>query len=501
MRPMEEILIDLQNVTIRNNGAIAFNGVNFTIKKGEQWALVGKSGSGKSTLLEALAGKKLITGGTVAHPYFDTIISAQNSTDPTFNWHRLVALVSATHQFKNRSNTTDLYYQQRFNSSDSDDAQTVSEYLSDENNTGSSSFWIVEKVTERLSLNKLIDKEIIKLSNGETRRLMLAKALVKNPVLLLLDAPLVGLDTASRADFNLLLQEIIASGIHVIITTSANEIPDGITHVAVLDDCKIIRKRPVDDFKTEQISATAERKIDIDLLKVLLNRQSLPHYNTIIKMENVVIKYGDKTILDNINWNVKQGDRWALSGHNGAGKSTLLSLVNGDNPQAYANNIILFDKQRGSGESIWDIKKKIGFVSPELFQYFPAGSSCLEVIESGLYDTLGLFRAPLAKNQELIVQWMQLLDIEAFSTKLFRNMPDSVQRLCLLARALIKNPTLLIFDEPCQGMDTEQREHFKFLVDAICENSSTTLIYVSHYTEEIPTSVTKFLKLEAGKVV
>ncbi|KGO93002.1 ATP-binding cassette domain-containing protein [Flavobacterium subsaxonicum] len=497
---MEETLVQFSDVTIRNNGAVTFSGLNFTIHKGQHWALVGKSGSGKSTLLEALVGKKLITGGTVSHPYFDAVINQQNSPDPTFNWHRLVALVSVTQQFKNRSNTTDLYYQQRFNSSDSDDAQTVGEYLSEGYN-GPSIYWTVPKVTERLNLSKLTDKEIIKLSNGETRRLMFAKALVKNPVLLLLDAPLVGLDTASRTDFNLLLNEITASGITVVITTSGNEIPNGITHVAVLEECRIISQLPLNDFKTDQFSAIAKKTIDIDLLKHLLSRQPQPHYNTIITMKNVVIKYGDKTILDNVNWQVKQGERWALSGHNGAGKSTLLSLVNGDNPQAYANSIILFDKQRGSGESIWDIKKKIGFVSPELFQYFPAGSSCLEVIESGIYDTLGLFRAPSAKNRDLILQWMQLLEIEAYNAKLFKSVPDSVQRLCLLARALIKNPPLLIFDEPCQGMDTSQREYFKFLVDKICKHSNVTLIYVSHYVEDIPASVTKFLKLEAGKVV
>jgi molybdate transport system ATP-binding protein len=217
-------------------------------------------------------------------------------------------------------------------------------------------------------------------------------------------------------------------------------------------------------------------------------------------MTGVHIRYGEKTILSNINWQIKQGERWALLGHNGAGKSTLLSLINGDNPQAYANDIILFDKKRGSGESIWDIKGKIGFVSPELHQYFPTDNSCLQVIESGYYDTLGLFRPSIKTKAETALRWMKALEIDQYARTLLKNIPASAQRLCLLARALIKNPALLIFDEPCQGLDAHQQLHFKHLVDTICGISNVTLIYVTHYQDEIPQSVTKVLKLEKGEV-
>jgi molybdate transport system ATP-binding protein len=218
-------------------------------------------------------------------------------------------------------------------------------------------------------------------------------------------------------------------------------------------------------------------------------------------MADVIIKYDKKTILNKINWQVNPGDKWALLGPNGAGKSTLLSLVNGDNPQAYANNIILFDKKRGTGESIWDIKSKIGFVSPELYQYFPTDNSCLQVIESGFYDTLGLFRQSSKTKADLALKWMQALEIDQYARTLLKNIPASAQRLCLLARALIKNPALLIFDEPCQGLDDHQQQHFKAVINAICELSPVTLIYVTHYQHEIPDSVDKVLRLDKGEVV
>ena len=282
--------------------------------------------------------------------------------------------------------------------------------------------------------------------------------------------------------------------------TTPDEIPDAITHVAVLGEGKISEGIPRHEFKKERYSSKSVAR-NIPELVHLLSMGDMLAYDIIVAMENVTIAYGDKTILKNVNWKVKQGERWMLLGANGAGKSTLLSLINGDNPQAFANKIILFDQKKGCGESIWDIKKKIGFVSPELFQYFPMESSCLQVIESGFYDTLGLYRRSGEKKAALCYQWMQVLEIDEFAGALFKNVSVSIQRLCLLARALVKNPPLLIFDEPCQGMDDEQQERFRYLIDAICEKSNVSLIYVSHYESEKPSCVTRMLKLDQGRVV
>ena len=415
-------------------------------------------------------------------------------------------MVGATHHFKNLSNTSNFYYQQRFNSFDSEDAQTVSQFLKTieqqypKHNLG----WDYERVINRLNLVKLEDEQIIKLSNGETKRLRLAAALLKNPVLLLLDNPLNGLDVQRRIDFTLLLEEIIDAGTTIILATTPDEIPDCITHVAHLENGEIIKQSKKEVLKASYPSANKEKpnRFNLEELKNLLalNCEKIT-YRYIIKMNQIHIQYGNKTILNKINWEVRQGERWALLGPNGAGKSTLLSLVNGDNPQAYANDIVLFDKKRGTGESIWDIKSKIGFVSPELHQYFPTENNCLQVIESGYYDTLGLFRVSSKKQQATALQWMKTLAIEKYATTLFKNIPASAQRLCLLARALVKNPDLLIFDEPCQGLDIQQQEHFKTIVDAICELSNVSMVYVTHYQHEIPDCVNKVIRLENGQCV
>jgi molybdate transport system ATP-binding protein len=500
---MHQPILSINHATVRFLNNTLFTNLNFSINKGENWALIGKSGSGKSALLQTIAGRFNITGGDINYHFFEDYLKQADRDQHHLTHHKLISIVEPKHHFRNLSNTSDFYYQQRYNSSDSEDALIVDQYLQSITILPHfNNHWDIDKVIVLLNLSTLLTKQIIKLSNGETKRLMIAAALLKNPAILLLDSPLTGLDVETRSLFTSIIKEITASGISVIMGTSPFEIPDAITHIAILENGKIIQSLPKDEFDPQLFLKQETDYVDSGELKELLNIDaSKKGYEFIVKMNDVSIKYGDKIILNKVNWQIISGERWALLGPNGAGKSTLLSLINGDNPQAYANDIILFDKKRGTGESIWDIKSKIGFMSPELHQYFPTDNSCLQLIESGYYDTLGLFRPSQKTKAETALRWMKVLEIEKYARVLLKNIPASAQRLCLLARALIKNPDLLIFDEPCQGLDAHQQQHFKNLVDTICRISSVTLIYVTHYQHEIPDSVTKVLKLDKGSVV
>jgi molybdate transport system ATP-binding protein len=218
-------------------------------------------------------------------------------------------------------------------------------------------------------------------------------------------------------------------------------------------------------------------------------------------MQDVTIQYGDRIILDHINWTVKAGECWAVLGHNGSGKSTLLSLINADNPQAFSQKIWLFDKRKGSGESIWDIKRNIGYISPELHHYFESGAVAKDIVASGLFDTMGLFRVLHPDQEWLALQWMEALRIRPLADRSFMRLSDSEQRRVLLARALVKNPPMLILDEPCQGMDDEETAAFTAIINEVCQRTGKTLIYVSHYEKDIPPCVTHRLYLREGRVV
>lgn len=474
---------------------------NFELREDENWILVGPSGSGKTQLLEFLAGKIGLVNSNISYEGLADLILSRKKDDELFNWHKLVAYVPFRHQFRNRSNTTSFYYQQRFNASDSGDAKTVQELLDQALPGYSQAIWTLNELITKLDLSSLLEKEVIKLSNGETRRVLLALAIVKEPKVLLLDNPFMGLDTEKRARFEYLLQEISNCGVRIIMAHSVGNIPCFATHVAIFGNGHINATFPAINYTPALTDSLIDGKINEGLLIDMLSGTDIPPFNDIVKMRNVAIRYGEKQILKDINWSVRPGERWALLGENGAGKSTLLSLINGDNPQAYSNDIVLFDRKRGSGESIWDIKKNIGFVSTELFQYFPSSSSCLQVVESGYYDTLGLFRPSHPARRQTSSNWLNIMGIEHLSTKLFKNISAGEQRLCLLARAMVKMPPLLIFDEPCQGLDQRQQALFKRVTDLICGNSQIALIYVSHYEADRPACVKNIIQLKAGEVI
>ena len=490
--------LSLEHITVRYLDKTLFTGLDWHINTGEQWAITGPSGSGKSALINTIAGKFNVINGSIHHHFSETYRQQHTITDPYFSYRDLLALVGHHHTFRNRSNTTtDFYYQQRFNSMDASDAPTVREYLYGE------SGGIPEQtpILEPLKIPALMDKELIKLSNGETRRVMIAKSLLKQPVLLMLDNPFSGLDVQTRKNFSEMVNRIIANGTTVLLVTSPTEVPENITHVLTLEEGRITGKYTREEYlKIPQPVATQSWQVDEEKIRAIVKNTPSP-FETIIRMEHIKVQYGEHLILDDVNWIVKPNEKWALLGHNGAGKSTLLSLINGDNPQAYAQELYLFDRKRGSGESIWDIKKKIGFVSPELHQYFQAGSNCLQVVVSGFFDIIGSNRQGTAEQQEHAAAWMDILDIAAYANQAFKGVPESVQRLTLLARALVKEPPLLIFDEPCQGLDLQQKEHFKHVIDVLCDVMDLTLIFVTHYQEEIPAAVTKVLKLERGRPI
>ena len=341
---MEAPLLSLNCISAVLQGNTILNNISLTIIRGQHWVITGNSGAGKTSLLKAIAGIQGLSSGSVNYNF--------NKIKGNSQLPQSIAIVESKHQFKNGSNTTDLYYQQRYNSADAEDAPTVEKYLKSASNTAPlRSYWTLDKVVDRLGLTALYHKQLIKLSNGETKRLRLASALIKNPLLLLLDQPLTGLDINSRSDFDALLEEISASGITLVIATSADEVPKIVHHIAFLENGKLSEIVTQQQLKFKNpFETTTRAKFDATEINNLLNVASPAMFDTIIKMINVNVNYGDVAVLKNVNWEVKQGDRWALLGPNGAGKSTLLSLAYGDNPQAYANNIVLFDKKRGTGE-------------------------------------------------------------------------------------------------------------------------------------------------------
>jgi len=466
--------ISVSSLSLQLQNQVILEGISFTLQPAQHLAITGTSGSGKTMLAKALSGKLFYHGSITFGKQKPSIL-----------------LIEQHYNFKNTSNTSDFYYQQRYNSFESDTTLTVADEL-------------LKVCTDEIKLNELLarlqlqhrkNSPLLHLSSGEHKRFQLIKAFLQNADIFIIDSPYIGLDVNSRQQLHNIINEKAATGATIIVIADAHQLPACITHVAFLQSGKLKVFEDKEHFLSKtlhqlQLPEAMGGEIPSALLAV--------NFEVAIKMENVRVAYQQKAVINNISWQVNHGEKWLLKGANGAGKSTLLSLVTGDHPQAYANKIILFDKKRGSGESIWDIKRKIGYVSPELQWYFDTNITCYNAVASGFFDTIGLYKKLDETQAAALQQWLEYLHLTPVQNKTLSSISTSQQRLTLLARALVKNPPLLILDEPCQGLDEEQVKQFVKLTDTLCTSLDKTLIYVSHFEQEIPACIDHVLELLPG---
>ena len=352
-------------------------------------------------------------------------------------------------------------------------------------------------------MEPLLDKYVITLSSGELRKFQLTKTLFANPSLLIMDNPFIGLDAETRDQLKELLQLLAEK--HrldiILVLSKTDDIPTFVSEVIELRNGKILPPCSREDYYNRQLPIpphvlTKEKR---EAILALPYQDNDYHTDEVIKMQQVSIRYGERTILKALDWTVRNGERWALSGQNGSGKSTLLSLVCADNPQSYACDITLFDRPRGSGESIWDIKKHIGYVSPEMHRSYQRDLPAIRIVASGLKDSVGLYVKPNEDEFAICRFWMDIFGLEDKYNRTFMKLSSGEQRLVLLARAFVKDPQLLILDEPLHGLDLVNRRLVKDVIETFCERRNKTMVMVTHYEEELPTIITNKIYLTKQK--
>jgi molybdate transport system ATP-binding protein len=478
--------------------------VNMVIMPGEQIAICGDNASGKNRLVEIMTGHYPLLRNEVRYGFDNTGTEAGTPTQK-----RLISEQMRFISFRDSYGEQDgtYYYQQRWNQHDIDESTpTVGTLLANVPEV-----WpgLREKLYDMFSIHSILDKYIISLSSGELRKFQLTRTLLSAPRVLILDNPFIGLDSTTRELLKGLLKRLTCeTEITVILLLSRyDDIPDFITHVIPVENLVVKAKQTKGEFQQNsetQKAATLPQHIT----EWILNLQhkditAIPFYpqqgGEILHMQDVSIQYWNHTILKNINWTVREGDRWALQGENGAGKSTLLSLVCADNPQSYACNISLFGHRRGSGESIWQIKRHIGYVSPEMHRAYLRDLPAIDIVASGLSDSVGLYKRPRPEEKDICRQWMEVFGIGHLQDKTFLKLSSGEQRLCLLARAFVKDPELLILDEPLHGLDTQNRERVREVIRLFCQRKHKTLIMVTHYQEELPNCITNHLTLKKNQ--
>ncbi|CAO97323.1 molybdate ABC transporter ATP-binding protein ModF [Erwinia tasmaniensis] len=445
------------------------------IQSGESWAFVGANGSGKSSLARVLSGELPPMKGRLVNrfqrPWRLSLEQLQKRVED--EWQR---------------NNTDML------SADEDDTgYTVSDVIQEESKDEAR----CQQLAMLFGIGHLLIRRFKYLSTGETRKTLLCQALMAQPDLLILDEPFDGLDVASRAGLAEVLHDVQRQGVTLVLVLNRfDDIPAFIDRVGVLAECTLSHSGKRHDVLAEALVAqlahgetlagvTLPEADDISAIPALAEDAPL------IVLRNGVVSYDDRPILHQLSWQVDRDQHWQIVGPNGAGKSTLLNLITGDHPQGYSNDLTLFGRRRGSGETIWQIKQHIGYVSSSLHLDYRVSCSVRNVVISGYFDSIGLYQAVSDRQRMLAGQWLDLLGIGAAQADSpFHDLSWGQQRLVLIARALVKHPALLILDEPLQGLDPLNRLLVRRFVDVLIGEGRTRLLFVSHHAEDAPHCIT-----------
>ena len=467
--------------------------VDFVFGAGEHIAVFGRNGAGKTKLVEIILGRHPVKKGIIEYAF----------PSPVRKYVSENVKYLAFKDCYGGETEQNYYLQQRWNSWD-------------------------------------VDDERILLSSGELRKHSLSKVLGTEPCLLILDNPFVGLDAASRLVLGEQLKAIVQGGKTslMLVLSREDEIPPFMTHVVEVKDEVVLPKKRLADWLAERGTETCGKEQDCSSTESCSTvktcgsgqacgpRQAIStgdaHCNAdsptlengpsarraadnpassteIVRLNKVTIRYGERTILKDLDWVVRKGEHWSLTGPNGSGKSTLLGLVCADNPQSYACDISLFGRKRGSGESIWDIKKHIGYVSPELHRSFKRDITAERIVANGLRDFHGLFTKANEEEIRTARKCLERFGAGHLAGTSFLNMSSGEQRIVLLARAFVKNADLLILDEPFHGLDDENVRMVRGIIEEYCQNPDNTLLMVTHRMEELPSCIDHNLTLKVNR--
>lgn len=465
---MGKVLLEVVSDSLQYIGVKIKTPHGFRIEQGRTYAVIGENGCGKTTLANIIQ-----RGWNIA---FNKILGDKKAlTIKSIEFQDIHSLTGCTES----------YYQQRFEAAMNDEIPTVEEIIRDKIPTAR---W--EELCESLSLTDILHKRINYLSSGELRKFLIINLFTEIPDILILDNPYIGLDERSRSLFNTLIKQVVDNGTTVILLLgNTYDMPDFTDFVLPMLPLEVLPMISVEEFGG--IGAT-RREAD-KVFSAQFDLASLPpmqtpeaDYETTFRLTNCDVRYGKTTILNGVNWTVKRGEKWALLGENGSGKSTLLSLVHADNPQGYINDIVLFDHQRGRGESIWDIKKRIAYISPELHLYFRHGETVMRAVSSGLHEWQGCFRKENPEEAALVMQWLNAFGIGHLAERRFPTLSSGEQRLVLLVRTFIKTASLLILDEPLHGLDQSRKQLVADFIARRTADANISMVYVTHYRQEIP---------------
>ena len=341
-------------------------------------------------------------------------------------------------------------------------------------------------------LERVLDQGFRQLSTGQSRKLLLLSEISKGAQCLLIQSPYDGLDPKACKELNRALALCAAREILILIfVNNPEDVPDWATHIGIMNQGRLDFAGPRKAIPGEVLTGGGQADFKATLADILSGSPgpSLPGPPDKAPVELVRIEeghagYQGQPVFKGLDLSVCFGEHTLVYGPNGCGKSTLLQMIIGDHPACYQNRLWLFGIRRGTGESIWELKQKMGIVSHDLHRNYRVPGSVLDCVLSGLYDSIGLYTAPTGEDRKKGLAWLDRISLVGQAHSPFRQLSYPDQRLVLIARSLIKLPDLLILDEPTQGLDRPNRHAILDFLGEVAQDRISTILYVSHREDE-----------------
>ena len=469
-------MMQLHDLSVEFDEGFQLKDINWQIEQHQHWLITGANGAGKSALAAVLAGYgEILAGSTSGIP----------STIGWVSFEAQAELIQAELK-KDDADIVDVISL----------GTPVSEIIfTDEINSVTA-----QGLIQKFELNYILERAFRKLSTGESRKVMLIRALSCDADLLILDEPFDGLDSATHTMLQNHLAQVVQHTPVVMVLNRFDEIPSFISHIAYMEQGELRYQVEREDAQAYaelyQLLHLKTTNLEVPTADAEAKTPALTPQQPLVKLSNICVKYTDMVLIDGLNWTIEPNQHWQLSGPNGSGKTAVLSLITGDHPQCYTNDIFVFGYQRGNGESIWQIKQYIGYVSTALQWEYRVGTSLRNVIISGFYDSIGLYSKSTDRQKQIADEWLALLGMKNRGDQPFNKLSYGDQRLLLIARAMVKHPPLLILDEPCLGLDDINRQLVLALIEKICAAKETSVIYVNHHAQDRIAGIDNYLALE-----
>ena len=456
-------MIRFTRCDIKVSDTFSLAALNWQIEPGQTWVVVGPNGSGKSALGAALTGEFPVTRGDFRSESRVAVVSLEEQS----------RLIQRERQ-RDESDLTDVV----------NDGTPVHKMLSEMLQDPA----LLEQLIDSLGMGPLLERGFRKLSTGESRKVLLIRALTSQPEVLVLDEPFAGLDMLTAPKVRDILESLSGKTTLVLCLNRIEEVPDFTTHAIRMEHGRIAQQFACDGGKEARSLLTQISQIRSQDLTLPPPEQvpvaPLNEDGSLVSLINTRVAYTDNVVFEHLDWTIRPGEHWQVKGPNGSGKTCLLGLVTGDHPQCYVNDLQLFGHRRGQGETIWQLKAHMGFVSTSLHWDYRLSVGVRNVIVSGFYDSIGLHQRATDRQREIADAWLTLLGLQSKATASFATLSYGEQRLLLIARAMVKHPPLLLLDEPCLGLDDANRQLVLALIERICDAGNTTLVYVTHHQED-----------------